>query len=860
LTPAVRYTIPLSECSTDQAELIGGKALGLCALLATGSPVPPAFVVTTRAYAEAVAAGGLPALIEDLLSECPAAAVTGIEAPFAGLTMPANVRSEVADALRELGPGPVAVRSSAVAEDRDDASFAGQQETYLFIEGEEQVATHVVRCWASLYTERAIAYRARFDVPAEDVMMAVVVQQMVPATAAGVLMTIDPVSGDDREIYIEAAHGLGEGVVRGGVSADRYWLEKRSLEVVREELGQQREQWRFDPDHRVVRAMPLEAEVGDRPAISRDQLRRLGQLAVAVERSENRAMDIEWAVDPSGEVLLLQSRPETVWRNRPNAPVPGAGFDTLHSRTRSDSWWTSTNVGEAVPFPTPLCWSIWGTAGELGLRQTFYEIGALSQADTRRPRAEQDQLFGIFYGRPAFHLNLICAWGDRLPATSGAAMAEQICGFAPDDLNGRPDYRYYPRAIAKALNPLLRARRLATAVGAETASYWAARVACFSTLDERAALAMLLDASERFNRCAYSACMTLFGATQPAFLMLKRVAERANVDPTPLMSGLGNHGESAVVKDMWAASRDRLTAEQFLARHGYHGPSEGETSARVWREDPTPLLRLIDRYRAAPDSEDPTARERDRAQQRAAAVGELLAATAPWQRPAVKFVLRFVERNMPLRSVPKIAAQQANDVIRGAARRLGHHLAVRGALAEEDDIFYLTIDELRAGIPADARDRVADRRAHRDAYRAVELPAVWQGEPKPATHTVHPDAELINGTGASAGIVEGTARVVAEPADASIQSGEILVARNTDQGWASLMYLSRGLVTDIGGVMSHTAVVARELGIPCIVGTQTATLILDSGDRIRIDGTAGTVEIIERAATAPSAAERLEDA
>jgi pyruvate,water dikinase len=201
-----------------------------------------------------------------------------------------------------------------------------------------------------------------------------------------------------------------------------------------------------------------------------------------------------------------------------------------------------------------------------------------------------------------------------------------------------------------------------------------------------------------------------------------------------------------------------------------------------------------------------------------------------------------------MRSVSKVAAIQANDVVRGAARRLGAQLTARGVLAHADDVFHLTLDEIRDGLPDGIREVVTERRARRDGYASLEIPPVWQGEPEPGTlDLADPDTEVVRGTAASAGVVEAVVRVIHDPTDAEIRSGEILVARDTDQGWASLMFLSGGLVADIGGVMSHTAVVARELEIPCVIGTKVATRVLRTGDLVRLDGGRGTIEILKRA-------------
>jgi phosphohistidine swiveling domain-containing protein len=193
-----------------------------------------------------------------------------------------------------------------------------------------------------------------------------------------------------------------------------------------------------------------------------------------------------------------------------------------------------------------------------------------------------------------------------------------------------------------------------------------------------------------------------------------------------------------------------------------------------------------------------------------------------------------------------VAFLQGLDVVRAAARRLGGHLCESGALDDPDDVFFLTLDELAAGCPENARELVAERRPLHRHYRTIHLPAFWRGMPEPATVEFDPDAEMIEGTGASPGVIEGPVRVVADPATATLSDGDILVADCTDPSWASLMFLSAGLIADIGGVMSHTAVVARELSIPCVVNTKVAMHVLHDGDRVRMDGASGRIQILER--------------
>jgi rifampicin phosphotransferase len=338
-----------------------------------------------------------------------------------------------------------------------------------------------------------------------------------------------------------------------------------------------------------------------------------------------------------------------------------------------------------------------------------------------------------------------------------------------------------------------------------------------------------------------------FTGVQTASDLLGKLAARAGVSAHELMSGYGGHEESALVADLWDCSRDRMTVEGFLDRHGYHGWREGELSHLTWREDPEPVRRQVAAYRARPDSEDPRRAEEARFGRRVELERRLLAGLPRAQRPAARAVLRMAAFYLPQRGVCKTAYLMGLDVVRAAIRRLGAGLAAAGHLDDPADVFLLTLAEARGQAPTDARVLVEQRRAIRDRYRHFEVPDAWTGMVTPTRPEADDTTSRVTGTPASPGVVEGTARVVTEAGDAEVREGEVLFARDTDPSWAALLFLSSGLVADIGGVMSHTAVVARELGIPCVVNTKVATRTVRTGDRVRVDGARGVIEVLDRA-------------
>jgi phosphohistidine swiveling domain-containing protein len=381
------------------------------------------------------------------------------------------------------------------------------------------------------------------------------------------------------------------------------------------------------------------------------------------------------------------------------------------------------------------------------------------------------------------------------------------------------------------------------------ADFWEQSVAAAPGLDAEGARRLLLEGADEFSRVIYHHTVLTLGAVQPVYDLLGKICADTDCSAQELMGGHGGHEETALLRDLWDCSRGRISMEQFTAAYGYHGPREGDISAVVWREDPEPVRRLIDSYRAKGDDAGPLTVEREQIERRHRVEQRFLAGLPRHRRPLARLVLSLATRYIPLRGVGKVAFLQAMDVTRLAARRLGAIKAAEGQLGDPNAVFFLTLGDLRDGWPGDAATRTEERRAYYEHYQSLDVPEVWQGEPEPvAAGTAAADVS-ISGIGASPGVVEGPVRVVLDPSDVQVEEGEILVARHTDPAWASLMFLSAGLISDIGGLMSHTAVVARELGIPCVVNTRTASRILNTGDRIRLDGTNGTVEVIARASS-----------
>jgi len=310
--------------------------------------------------------------------------------------------------------------------------------------------------------------------------------------------------------------------------------------------------------------------------------------------------------------------------------------------------------------------------------------------------------------------------------------------------------------------------------------------------------------------------------------------------------------------DLQAVARGELPLPKFLHKHGFHGPATGELSSHSWRESPELLSSLLRSLAAGTKGGERGTAEREQrpehASARAEAEAAILAALPLRQRFRARIIFACARVFMPLRTTTKAAFTQSFDLIRAAARRLGEHWAADGTLERAEDIFYLSVAEIFR-LPADPRATVAFRRGKRAEYQRLELPLAWTGMPvptrvtdaaeEPRTLGTTSGPRVITGVGVSPGVVEGVAQVFTDSSHLDeMQDGAVLVCSETDPSWAATMLLASGLVIDIGGLLSHGAIVARELGIPCVINTVNGTRQLRAGDRVRVDGDRGLVTVL----------------
>ena len=533
--------------------------------------------------------------------------------------------------------------------------------------------------------------------------------------------------------------------------------------------------------------------------------------------------------------------------SNPTAPIAEQP-NLLHMVSSPTTFFSTGNVAEAAPgVHTPLGWSIWGGLTERVLSEVVVALGAWPRPPDV---SDVDHRFGcIFYGRYAANVNTFRAFGDRMPGTSGDAVEVQFFGAKMSQERNRPVRRRYPVVAAKMPWNVVQTLRQVAAYRADNYAWWADQVCDRPATGVADGLAVLSAGSRRYVPVMRAHCIVTLLA-QACYDQLAKLCVAAGMDgrERALVSGYGGMEESAVVADVRELARGQLTEKEFVRRHGYHGRGEGDVSSRSWREDLSPIRALAESYRKS--GADPLANTASTRTTRLSAERELRA-RLPWsRRPLVAPTLALTRRFVLGREVGKAGFLLAMDGMRAGARAIGASLAADGVFDNAEDVFFLTLEELLGDPHVERGDVIAQRRVLYTRYRSLDLPPTWQGNPKPvplddcdqSTERV----DMVSGMGVSPGITEGTVRVVhdadSDQAD-DFEPGDVLVCRITDPSWAPLLSVAAAVVIDIGGSLSHGAIVARELGIPCVINTVDGSRRLRTGDRVTVDGGAGLVRV-----------------
>jgi phosphohistidine swiveling domain-containing protein len=887
------WTLSFADVGTSDIPLVGGKAANLGEMVRAGLPVPPGFCVTAEAYREFVRVAGLAVRIERLLGDLDPESTSQVDEAagrirglFNEEPIPSAIAESISESYAELalvvdagvsGQPAVAVRSSATAEDLPDASFAGQQDTYLHIRGTDALLEHVRRCWASLWTARAVTYRANHGYDHDKVALAVAVQAMVEADVAGVMFTADPVTNDRSSLVINASWGLGEAIVSGIVTPDTWRVSKADRRIVGRQLGHK--------ERMVVRLvgggtqeLDVEPKLRDLPSLSDEAIADLTEIGLRVEDHYAQPMDIEWAY-ADGRAYMLQARPITTLAEatagRVEPPEPGDYNRSMFLEI----------------FPDPLSPSFLSVVEPLFVGMLDFTFRTLG---FRPPKA----MLGVaaMHAQPYFNQRYIeAALAPLRPATRKAFVAQIVNPFGRHD-RGAPFELSWPfmRMSWRLLNLM---RSLHEVLPREVARY-RRNIAALQKID----LSALSDAElvGQVDKLVFSTAnrllnydfllIALVGVTYQSLGSLLRpyFGDEAEEVRARLVSGVTGNITMETNKRLWdlaesarasqavgealvgdlsdaAAVRRRLAAtaegrvflaqlDAFLVEYG-HREVRMDILYPTWSEDPAPVLRFVRGYLAANESSSPhrqqarLVREREqlaervRARVRHGLRGRLLV----W--PIFEWVLGHTQANTRQRDTMHFELTRLFPPFRRLLLELGRRWTAGGVVGQPDDVFYLTIDEMRTGAGANTPlfERVAERRRQLESERRASAPPIVRDGVE-----IWPEANVpsggrsdeLRGIAGSPGRTSGKVRLVRGPEEFdSLVNGEILVAPLTNPVWTPLFAVAGGLITEVGGILSHGAIVAREYGIPAVMAVSGAMNKLSDGQQVTVDGSRGIVVI-----------------
>ena len=841
------------DVKDEHGSRVGGKAFHLAKLYQSGFPVPIGFCIEAGVYRDHVAALGVagtdPAELERRIAEAP---------------LPEALARALAFHCGRFGPNAsVAVRSSASDEDGPQASYAGQQASFLCVRGEAAVAQAVARCWASLWSARAVEYRRRVSAGGGTPAMGVLVQEMVDAEVAGVAFTVDPVTGKD-EIVIDASWGLGESVVSGAVTPDSFRVEKRTLLPV-EAKRSRKDTMHVAGDGR-AEARPVPPEKRAVACLAEDRLTEIGAAARAIEAFFGAPQDVEWAVDATGRLHILQARPVTTRPRRDDvaASAPPGEDDALAgwldlsrmprflrrrlSRAMIDQWL-------ADKFPVPL-------------KPFDVDVG-LPMPLGGGARLLRD--LGLRLPEPWLREDASATVRFWVPVPSLAAVVRAAPALV---WKGSRMARVDPHREWQEVDRPFLAERLAD-VGA---------VADDRTLSARAAIAAIRRVSEIAKELMYRRFAKYMTSGNAAKRVIDRLARRLepaarSAFEAALLGGLPLKTSeiNAAIRALADLANARTSTREMLRSHPH-----GARLAALEREPEAADLRdalrgFLDRYgcrtavgqtpmpsypawHAVPEDALATVAAmldlppRDETSVPADLLPELIRSAAPARNAEAKLAAAVaVYRSFWLaREDSLYFFEEMVERVRVLAKAIAGDLVRTGTLDDADDVLFLRLDELSEFVESPEADAATKLRR-----LAAKRRAAWEAlRDDSARDARQASGGTLTGTGASGGVARGRVRVVRSAAEFDrLRVGEVLVCRATNPAWTPLFAIATAVVTETGGTLSHAAIVAREYGIPAVMSCLGATGDLPDGTLVSVDGTAGTVSILELPVLSPPAAE-----
>ncbi len=875
----------------------GGKGANLSRLVKLGHAVPPFVVVSPAALDETLHTSGARKEMLQILDRLDANRIgeeaRAIQAIVAGAPFPAPLRNEVLGAVREImGPDEfAAVRSSAIDEDAEALSFAGLHDSFLFVRGDDAVIDAIRRVWASAFNERALAYRLRAGSSVHEISIAVVVQKMIDPRASGVAFTVNPVNGSVQQVLINALYGAGEGLVSRGFDADSYVVDKQTLTI--EATIAVKSEAVVMAEGGGVKDVAVEPGRAELPSLSDDEARSVARAAIAIENSFGRPQDIEFAFDHAGTLFILQTRPITTAAEY----GPAAGNPLL---------WDNSNIIESFSGVTsPMTFSVIRRAYTIVYR-CFAEVMGIRPEVVQENRFVFENMLGLFRGQVYYNLRNWYQLVGMFPGFNyNRAFMESMMGVRQPsvvDDAPQPAMQRYLVELPALLKLLGRSGRNYFRIRSLTAEFetnFRENYSRWSKIDldslrPHELMNLYLEFEERvlwkwrapiindfFVMIFYGVLRKLTAkwcgdeggslqndlisgeggieSTEPAKQLLRMASVAAGDDALRevIVTLEPDEALSRIRDDARFAAFSGEIAH-YLELYGFRCMNELKLEEPSLRDNPAFLLMLLRNYLPGDasrlDLSAQDAREQEiRRNAERRAFGSI---RSPIKRAVFRRVLANARLGVKNRENMRFARTRIFGLVREVMRAIGREFTAEGLIATPQDIFFLTLDEVfdyikGTAVTTDLGGLIELRRREFEAYRAGE-PADDRFEtfgmayhrnafagPRDETPL---EEGVLRGTPCSPGRITGAVKVLRSPDEARL-SGEILVAERTDPGWVPLYPSISGLLIERGSILSHSAIVAREMGIPTIVGIRGLTETLTSGDVVTMDGSAGTVHL-----------------
>lgn len=859
----IPYVLPLADPRADLAAA-GGKGMSLARMIQAGLPVPGGFHVTTEAYRLFVSENELQPRILDALKAADVADPASLEAAslaigrlFTDGEIPAPVVEAVGAAYANTGGAPVAVRSSATAEDLPGASFAGQQETYLNIRGTEAVLEAVKRCWASLWTARAVAYRIKNQIDHGEVALAVVVQELVNADAAGILFTANPVNGSRSEMVINAAWGLGEAVVSGAVTPDTITVDKATGKALRREIAEK--QVMTVRTEAGTHEVPVPDVLRKKTVLTGAQTAELAKLGVRIEQLYEMPMDVEWALS-GGKFAILQARPITALPVEWKVPVKKAVY-------------ARGSLAEHIPNPvTPLFATLGLEIANEATEQMWRRMLGDSAQLVRAGSGFYELLNGYVYGGARMDAKAMLTMLKMTVRQLGPVLRGSVARWKSaraefagvvESWEQKPIEQFSAAELLEGVRAVFGAAcryftMIQTTLPAASSSeimftrFYNSLIRRDGDPEANIFLLGFETVGVRSEKSLYDLSRWLKERPALADYVLQTPSDRLAEDLS--RENPPEHLPAGLPADLWCEWRERFQA---------HLKTFGRTTYEFDFSNPTPMempVLLLDAVKSflTGIAHNPHERQREAVEKREQATRTVLQRTGWPRRGLFEKLLRWAQETGPVREDSIFDMGMGHPLIRRMFGELGRRFVQGGAIESVDEIYWLEKQEveelaalLDAGKPLPAMSgRIPERKAEWQAQLKLS-PPVMLPERSGWNKVIHgAEAErrdgkiVLKGVGTSGGVVTAPACVVYDPEDfGKFKPGDVLVAVTTTPAWTPLFAMASAVVTDIGGPLSHSSIVAREYGIPAVMSARTATHDIQTGQIITVDGSAGTITI-----------------